>query len=78
MRYDFETLPNKKGHGSSKWVQMYDLNKNIADNVISLSVADMELKAPPEIIEGLKDYLDEASLGYTKVYPEYTESVKIG
>ncbi len=30
-----------------------------------LSVADMEWKNPPEIIEGLKAYLDKSILGYT-------------
>ena len=36
-----------------------------AADVAPLSVADMELKNPPEIIEGLKDYLDTHILGYT-------------
>lgn len=75
MKYDFETAPNRKGQGSSKWLQMYSWNENVDDNVVPLSVADMELKNPPEIIEGLKDYLDEAVLGYTIAYPEYIEAV---
>ena len=64
MKYDFTTAPNRRESGSSKWEGMKALNPNVPEEVIPLSVADMELKNPPEIIEGVKDYLDEAVLGY--------------
>jgi putative C-S lyase len=35
----------------------------------------MELPNPPEIIQGLKDHLDKAVLGYTNPTPEYTQAV---
>lgn len=75
MKYDFETLVSRKGQGASKWEQMYGWNPNIAEDVVPLSVADMELKNPPEVIEGLKKYLDEVILGYSRAYPEYYDSV---
>lgn len=61
--------------GSSKWNQMIEWNPNTAPGVIPFSVADMELKHPPELIEGLKSYLDEAILGYTAATPAYYEAV---
>lgn len=64
MKYDFTTAPNRRESGSSKWEGMKALNPNVPQEVIPLSVADMELKNPPEIIEGVKAYLDEAVLGY--------------
>ena len=64
MKYDFTTAPNRRESGSSKWEGMKALNPNVPQEVIPLSVADMELKNPPEIIEGVKEYLDEAVLGY--------------
>lgn len=64
MKYDFTTAPNRRESGSSKWEGMKALNPNVPQDVIPLSVADMELKNPPEIIEGVKAYLDEAVLGY--------------
>lgn len=73
--YDFTSLVSRKGLGSSKWEQMYEWNPNVLDEVIPLSVADMELKNPPEIIEGLKEYLDEVILGYSKAYQNYYSSV---
>ncbi|ARK22015.1 pyridoxal phosphate-dependent aminotransferase [Sporosarcina sp. P26b] len=65
MKYDFTTRINRKNAGSLKWNQMYEWNPDVSEEVIPLSVADMELKNPPEVIEGLKEYLDEAVLGYT-------------
>lgn len=75
MAYDFTTPVNRKGMGSSKWEKMYALNPAVADNIVPLSVADMELKSPPEVIEGLKSFLDEAVLGYTMPYPAFQNAV---
>ncbi|MCM3570954.1 MalY/PatB family protein [Neobacillus mesonae] len=63
MKYDFETLVDRSNTGSSKWEQMKKLNPDV-EGIVPYSVADMELKNPPEIIEGLKKYLDEIILGY--------------
>lgn len=75
MKYDFETRVNRKNTGSFKWDQMYGWNPNVSEDVIPLSVADMEFKNPPEVIEGLKDFLDEAILGYTGHYDSFLQSV---
>ncbi|RVU55711.1 MalY/PatB family protein [Anaerosphaera multitolerans] len=75
MGYDFETLVSRKKQGSEKWDQMYEWNPNVSEDVVPLSVADMEFKNAPEIIEGLKEYLDEVILGYAGPYPEYHEAV---
>ncbi|MDO5725590.1 MAG: MalY/PatB family protein [Tissierellia bacterium] len=74
--YDFKTVIPRKNTGSSKWIQMYEWNPNVDEDVVPLSVADMELKNPPEVIEGLKKYLDNSVLGYTQSYDAYFESVK--
>jgi cystathionine beta-lyase len=75
MKYDFETLVLRKDVGSSKWNWMKKINSNVADDIVPFSVADMELKNPPEIIEGLKRYLDTSILGYTESTEEYYEAV---
>ena len=74
-KYDFETLISKKGQGSYKWERMYKENPNIGDEIVPLSVADMELKIAPEIINGLKKYLDESVIGYTGTYDNYYNAV---
>ena len=75
MKYDFETLVNRRDTGSLKWGGMYEQIPEAGDNVVPLSVADMELKNPPAIIEGLKDYLDNIILGYTGETENYYKSV---
>lgn len=76
MKYDFETLVNRAELGSSKWNNMYETNPNVSKDVVPLSVADMEFKNPPEIMEGLKKCLDETILGYTIPTQKYFDAVK--
>lgn len=76
MTYDFTTLINRHHVGSSKYEQMMSKNPDLEDNIIPYSVADMEFKTPPEIVEALKKYLEEQILGYTRATPEYLEAVR--
>ena len=63
-KYDFETILSRKGQGSYKWEQMYEVFPELEDDIVPFSVADMELKIAPEITEGMKKYIDE---GYKKL-----------
>ena len=71
MTYDFETLVSRKNMGSSKWMRMLEANPNVADDVVPLTMADMELKNPPELIEG-----HEAILGYSRPTAGYLDAVQ--
>ena len=75
MIYDFETLVSRKNTGSGKWDEMTKEHPNLPENVAPLSVADMELKNPPEIVEGLEKYIDTHILGYTGPTEEYFDAV---
>ncbi|EKQ56696.1 MULTISPECIES: MalY/PatB family protein [unclassified Clostridium] len=75
MKYDFETLVSRKNIGSSKWNLMNKYNMDIDENIIPLSVADMEFKNPPEITEGLKKYIDSSIFGYTIATEAYYKSI---
>lgn len=75
MAYDFETVVKRDSQGSAKWLGMKKLCPDIPEDIVPFSIADMELKNPPEMIEGLKQYLDSAVLGYTGPTPEYWKSV---
>ena len=74
-KYDFETILSRKGQGSYKWEQMYEVFPELKDDIVPFSVADMELKIAPEITEGMKKYIDEAVLGYSGTYQKYYEAV---
>lgn len=73
--YDFETVVNRVNTGSAKWEQMKGWNPNVSEGIIPFSIADMELKNPPEIIEGLKKYIASNVLGYTQPTESYINAV---
>lgn len=75
MKYDFITLVDRSNLGSFKWNGMKRLYPDVPSGIVPFSVADMELKNPPEVIEGLKKYLDEAILGYTGPTDAYYDAV---
>ena len=75
MRYDFTKLADRTGQGSAKWLDMYEINKNVGPEIVPLSVADMEFDNPKEITEGLKLFLDTAVLGYAVPTQSYYDSV---
>ena len=75
MKYDFTTLIDRSEQGSYKWNGMKRLYPDVPKGIVPFSVADMELKNPPEVVEGLKKYLDEAILGYTGSTEAYLDSV---
>lgn len=75
MKHDFETLLIRKNKGSGKWDDIYKYDASVPDDIVPLSVADMELLNAPEIIEGLKEHLDNIILGYTSPTDAYFSSV---
>lgn len=75
MKYDFETLVDRTDTGSEKWDMMKAELTEGSAGIVPFSIADMEFKPAPEIIEGLKKYLDEAVLGYTGPTQAYYDAV---
>ena len=75
MKYDFTTVVDRSNMGCAKWEQMKGWNPDVSPGVVPFSVADMELKNPPEITQGLKKYLDETILGYTMPTDAYLNAV---
>lgn len=76
MKYDFETCMDKRGSGSVKWREMLEKQPDVPKGVVPLSVADMEFKTAPEIVAGLKEYLDTQALGYTGATDSYYDAVQ--
>ena len=56
MKYDFDTVINRKGTDSVKW--------DVKENELPMWVADMDFQAAPEIIEAIRQRLDQGVLGY--------------
>ncbi len=73
--YDFETLVDRRGTGSFKWEEMLGKIADAGEGIVPLSVADMELPSPPEVVEALRDYLsDGVVLGYTGPTKSYFDA----
>ena len=73
--YDFTTVPDRSLQGSFKWDGMKTAKPDVSERIVPLSVADMEFMMAPEIIEGLKIYLDTMILGYTGPTDKYYDAV---
>lgn len=77
MKYDFETIINRSYSGSSKWNIMKETNPDVSNNIIPLSVADIDIPLAPEIKEGLIAFLNNnIVLGYTNPTDRYYQAVK--
>ncbi|MBI5564063.1 MAG: putative C-S lyase [Chloroflexi bacterium] len=57
MRYDFDTLPQRRGTENAKW-NAYDAD------VLPLWVADMDFRSPQPVIEALRRQVDSGLFGY--------------
>ena len=66
MEHDFTTHVNRRGQGSSKWESMLRDCPAAGEDVVPLSVADMEFENPPEVRRALHALVDSAVLGYTE------------
>nr|SFZ87401.1 Aspartate aminotransferase [Loigolactobacillus rennini] len=76
MKYDFEhTNGTRYGTGSGKWQAIEDTLHSRPQDIVPLSVADMEFKTAPEIVNGVKDALENTVLGYYQPTPAYYKAV---
>ncbi|MFD5214216.1 MalY/PatB family protein [Microbacterium sp. NPDC058345] len=75
MYYDFETVIDRTGTGAAKWDSMRRSNPDVPAGIAPFSVADLDLKLAPEIIEGLREHLQSAVLGYTMATDAYWDAV---
>lgn len=69
MAFDFETVIERRGTGSLKWLRYED------GDVLPLWVADMDFAAPPAVLEAIRARLDHGVLGYSKPHPGLNETV---
>ena len=67
MKYDFDTVIDRRNTGSVKW----DLTEK---NELPMWVADMDFKAAPEILEAVQKRLDNGVFGYSLIPDEWALS----
>lgn len=66
MKYDFDSVINRRGTDSLKW--------DVRENELPMWVADMDFKAAPEILDGIRERLDHGILGYPVIPDEWYDA----
>ena len=73
MKYDFESIINRKHTGCLKWDH---LSANCADDAIPSWVADMDFLCAPEITHAIRERARHEVFGYTKMDAKHYDAVK--
>ncbi len=68
MKYDFDTMTDRRGMGSLKW--------DVPERELPMWVADMDFETAPEIIEALKNRVEHAIFGYSVVTEDWYEAYR--
>ena len=63
MTYDFTTLVDRSVQGSGKWMSMRTICPEAGPDIVPFTTADMDFVHPPELIEGLTDYVRSQIFG---------------
>ena len=62
MKYNFDEVVNRQGTNSVKWDNLKEVYGR--DDILPMWIADMDFKAPDEVLEALKVKLDHGVFGY--------------
>jgi cysteine-S-conjugate beta-lyase len=73
MKYDFDTLCDRKQSGCAKWCAVKSIFGS--EDVIPMWVADMDFPTAPPIVEALKKRAEHPFYSYTFAPPSLTEAV---
>lgn len=76
MNYDFTTQADRRAMSALKYFYADQWNPNLDEDVVPLATADMEFQNAPEIQDGLKEYIDQTILGYTRPSKSYFAAIK--
>lgn len=73
MEFQFDEVVSRIGTNSAKWDGLVE---SMGKDMISLSVADMDLKAPPAVVEKLEAFAKHGIYGYTDAFASYYKAVQ--
>lgn len=75
MGYDFTTLPDRTGSNAEKFFNMRQKDPKVPPDILPFSVADMDFLPPPELVNGLQEYIGQTIFGYTLPSESYYETI---
>jgi cystathionine beta-lyase len=68
MSFDFDTIHSRLGTGSTKW-------SRYPEDVLPMWIADMDIAAPPAVLQTLRERLDQQILGYSVAGPQVRQAI---
>ncbi|MFC6299660.1 putative C-S lyase [Pseudomonas sp. CCM 7893] len=68
MHFNFDTIHSRLGTGSTKW-------SRYPQDVLPMWIADMDIAAPPAVLEALHQRLDQQILGYSVACNKVREAI---
>lgn len=76
MKYDFETITDRSLGCSHKWKESRKECPDLPPDTVPFSMADMEWKNAPAIVDGVVDFLRAFPLGYSGIPSSYLSAVQ--
>lgn len=77
MTYNFDRIVNRKNTNSVKWEFTKPEHESFKDEIISLSIADMDFSCAAPILKAIKERADKEIMGYSSPNTDaYLDSVK--
>lgn len=73
MKYDFNTVIDRRGTCCAKWDAAEEIYK--VKGILPMWVADMDFRSPEPVIEALKAVAERGIFGYNRVPDSYYEAV---
>lgn len=74
MKYDFNQIPNRLLSNSSKWSK--NTRAYQEGDLIPMPVADSDFPTCPEVVEALRQYVDQGAYGYSSDRPTLIPSIQ--
>lgn len=75
MSFDFDEIIERRGTGSAKWDRMEKIYGVPGDTGLPMWVADTDFRAPPVVLERLRELTDHGIFGYVNIEAEYREAI---
>ncbi|WP_077369747.1 MalY/PatB family protein [Anaerosalibacter sp. Marseille-P3206] len=73
MKFDFDSVIDRKGTNSRKWDNCEEIFGR--EDILPMWVADMDFKAPEEVISAMRERLEHGIYGYTFRSESYNEAI---
>lgn len=75
MNFDFDEIIDRRGTHSNKWDSMERIFGVPAADGLPMWVADTDFRAPPVVLDKLRELTRHGVFGYTDLNPEYTAAI---